>query len=319
MVIWGYPELAAALGVITSLILTLKNTLHGLARRMSMADLRAILEFAIITAVVLPILPNETYGPFDVLNPYEIWLFVVLVSAISFLGYILINILGARRGIGVTGLLGGLVSSTAVTLSFAGRSKEDQDLSPVFAIAIVLASSVMFPRVLVEVLVIYAPLLSQVGIPLIAMMLTGLGMVYILWRRQRVDSSEESRDVSLRNPLNIWSAITFGVGFALVLVVVRAGNEFLGDLGVYLASVLTGLVDVDAITLSASDLAAKGQVTRQLASTSIMIGVLVNTFVKAVTAYVLGSPRLKKYVIRAFAAILLVGIISTVLSLSLLL
>lgn len=164
MVFWGYAAEAAALGVVAALILALKPTLHGLTRRMSTLDLRATLEFALITAVVLPILPNEAFGPFGVFNPREIWLLVVLVSGISFVGYILIKAMGARRGLSVTGLLGGLVSSTAVTLSLSGRSKDNPSLSPALGLAIILASCILFPRVLVEVFAVNASLLPLIRV-----------------------------------------------------------------------------------------------------------------------------------------------------------
>jgi uncharacterized membrane protein (DUF4010 family) len=115
MMIWNQPAVAAALGVITALILALKPRLHGAARRMSTEDLRATLEFSIITAVVLPLLPNEGFGPYGVLNPFQIWLLVVFISGIGFLAYVLMKFLGPERGVGITGLLGGLVSSTATT------------------------------------------------------------------------------------------------------------------------------------------------------------------------------------------------------------
>jgi uncharacterized membrane protein (DUF4010 family) len=315
MVVWGFGELAAALGVVSAFVLALKPTLHGLARRMSTVDLRATLEFALITAVVLPILPNQNFGPFDVLNPYQIWLLVVLVSGISFFGYILMQVLGTERGVGVVGLLGGLVSSTAVTLSFSGRSKESPKLSPVFAIAIVLASSVMFPRVLVEVLAVNPDLLSLVGIPIISMLGAGVIGIVILWQRQRAIARSSPEVVELKNPLKLTTAITFGVLFALVLLLVRSASEFFGNAGVFIASVLAGLADVDAITLSASNLAAAGEMEPEVAAGAIVTAAVVNTLVKAVTASFLGSPALRRVVWWVFAMILLAGIVTGLLTL----
>lgn len=315
MVVWGFAELAAALGVVTAFVLALKPTLHGLAKRMSTIDLRATLEFALITAVVLPILPNENFGPFDVLNLYEIWLLVVLVSAIGFLGYILMQVLGTERGVGLIGLLGGLVSSTAVTLSFSGRSKDSPKLSPVFAIGIVLASSVMFPRIMIEVLAVNPNLLSLVAVPIGSMLVAGLLGIVILWRRQRTLSKSSPEPVDLKNPLKVTTAITFGVVFATVLLGVRAASEFFGNAGVFVASIFAGLADVDAITLSVSNLAAAGDMASEVAAGAIITAAIVNTFVKAVAASFLGSSSLRRVVWWVFALILLAGIVSGLITL----
>lgn len=311
MVVWGRAELAAALGVITALLLALKPSLHGVARRMSSEDLRATLEFALIAAVVLPLLPNRTFGPFNVLNPFAIWLLVVFVSGISFLGYVLMKVLGAERGIGLTGVLGGTVSSTATTVSFATRSKEHPPLSASFGRAIILASSVMFPRVLVEVLVVHPPLLSFVLVPVGAMLLTGLALVTIFWRRQRSRESAEHESVQVGNPLKLSIAITFALLFAAVLIVVKAAQSFFGTTGVYVASAISGLTGVDAITLSAAELVSLGQMDSEVAAVAIILAVLVNTAAKAVLAYGLGSRALSGMIFRAFGTIILVGIVST--------
>ena len=191
MMIWNQPAVAAALGVITALILAMKPGLHGVARRMSADDLRATLEFSIITAVILPLLPNEGFGPFGILNPFQIWLVVVFVSGIGFLGYVLMKILGPEQGVGITGLLGGLVSSTATTLSFAARSKTNAGLSTVLAQGILLASCVMFPRVLYEVAVVNPGLVKSIVVPLAAMLIAGAIGFYVLWRRRRVEAKVE--------------------------------------------------------------------------------------------------------------------------------
>ena len=311
MVIWGEVELAAALGVITALLLALKPRLHGLARRMSTEDLRATLEFALITAVILPLLPNQSFGPFGLLNPFQIWLLVVFVSGIGFLGYVLIKILGAEQGVGLTGVLGGLVSSTATTVSLAGRSKGNPGLSSILVRGIVLASGVMFPRVLVEVGVIYPPLLRMVSIPIGAMLLVSLGFVLYLWRGRRADEQEDREEVKVSNPLRLPTAITFALAFSVVLIAVRAANDFFGDAGVYVASALAGLTDVDAITLSASELASTGQLQPQVAAMAVVLATLVNTAAKAVMVWFLGASELRRTVMRAFGLVLITGIVGS--------
>ena len=311
MVIWGEVELAAALGVITALLLALKPRLHGLARRMSAEDLRATLEFAIITAVILPLLPNQRLGPFGLLNPFQIWLLVIFVSGIGFLGYVLIKILGAEQGVGLTGVLGGLVSSTATTVSLASRSKGQPGLSPILVRGIILASCVMFPRVLVEVGVIYPPLLRLVSIPVGAMLLVSLVSVLYLWRKRRTDEQEDREEMKVSNPLKLPTAITFALAFSVVLIVIRAANDFFGEAGVYVASALTGLTDVDAITLSASELASNGQLQPQVAAMAVVLATLVNTAAKAAMVWFLGARELRRTVMRAFGLVLLTGIVGS--------
>ena len=310
MMIWNQPAVAAALGVITALILALKPRLHGAARRMSAEDLRATLEFSIITAVVLPLLPNEGFGPFGVLNPFQIWLLVVFISGIGFLGYVLMKFLGPERGVGITGLLGGLVSSTATTLSFAGRSKTNAGLSTVLAQGILLASCVMFPRVLIEVAVVNPGLVRQVVVPLAAMLIAGVIAVYILWRRGRAEEKADPGGVELSNPLRLKTAITFGLVFAVVLVVVEAANEYFGSAGVYIASILAGITDVDSITLSVSNLSLKGLLDARVAAIAIILATIMNTIAKAVMAMALGTPRLRHLVLIAFGIVVLTGLIS---------
>jgi uncharacterized membrane protein (DUF4010 family) len=310
MMIWNQPAVAAALGVITALILALKPRLHGAARRMSAEDLRATLEFSIITAVVLPLLPNEGFGPFGVLNPFQIWLLVVFISGIGFLGYVLMKYLGPERGVGITGLLGGLVSSTATTLSFAGRSKTNAGLSTVLAQGILLASCVMFPRVLIEVAVVNPGLVMQVVVPLATMLIAGVIAVYILWRRGRAEEKADHGGVELSNPLRLKTAITFGLVFAVVLVAVEAANEYFGSAGVYLASILAGITDVDSITLSVSNLSLKGLLDARVAAIAIILATIMNTIAKAVMAMVLGTPRLRRLVSGAFGFVVLAGLIS---------
>lgn len=310
MMIWNQPAVAAALGVITALILALKPRLHGAARRMSAEDMRATLEFSIITAVVLPLLPNEGFGPFGVLNPFQIWLLVVFISGIGFLGYVLMKFIGTEQGVGITGLLGGLVSSTATTLSFAGRSKTNAGLSTLLAQGILLASCVMFPRVLIEVAVVNPGLVKQVVAPLVAMLIAGVIGFYILWRLGRVEKKAEHGGVELSNPLRLKTAITFGLVFAFVLVAVEAANEYFGSAGVYLASILTGITDVDSITLSVSNLSLKGLLDERVAAIAIIVATIMNTITKAVMAMVLGTPRLRRLVSRAFGVVVLTGLIS---------
>lgn len=304
LVYWGYLELGAALAVIVTLFLSLKVKLHTLAARISEEDILATLKFAIITVIVLPLLPNRTYGPLDVLNPYNIWLMVVFISGINFIGYVLVKVLGSQHGIGLTGLLGGLVSSTAVTLSFSQRSQKEPVLGRDFALAITVASTTMFLRVLFEAYVLNQALAYSLLAPLLAAAGVGLTACLYLWFSSR---SREKGEVSASNPFELGPAVQFGLLFAVILFVSKAAQVYLGDAGVYLSSVLAGLTDVDAITLSMARLAG-ADVSQAVAARAVTLAALSNTVVKGGIAIALGSASLRRYILPTFGAVLVVGV-----------
>jgi uncharacterized membrane protein (DUF4010 family) len=302
---WDFLELAAALAVVTFGFLTLKPQLHGMAARISSEDLYATLKFAIISLIVLPVLPNQAYGPapFDAFNPYRTWLMVVFISGISFLGYVLIKVVGSRRGIGLTGLLGGLVSSTAVTLSFSERSQDHPELARPFALAITLAWTMMFGRVLVEVAVLNQPLLRVLWVPMGAGMLAGLVFCVLYYFGRRTD---QSSDVKLANPFELGPAIKFGILYAVILIAAKAAQFYFQDAGLYAAATLAGLADVDAITLSMAELAgAAGGVTTATAARAVVLAAISNTIVKGGIAISLGSKSLRRTLLPPFLVMLI--------------
>ncbi len=304
---WDYLELAAALAVVMTVLLSLKVELESFADRMSRDDILAALKFAVITIIILPLLPREPLGPppFDVLIPYNIWLMVVLISGINFLGYILVKLVGPRQGIGLTGLLGGLVSSTAVTLSFSERSQREINLAKPFALAIIFAWTVMFGRVLVEVAVINLELLKILWIPITAAAIAGLLYSYWLYRKQKFD---ETGEVAVSNPFELWAAIKFGLLYAAVLLVSRTAQLYFGDTGIYVSAILSGLVDVDAITLSMAQLSKHGEVALETAELAIVLAAMSNTVVKGGIVLVSGTMALRKAILPGFLLILVVGI-----------
>lgn len=291
---WGYLRLGAALGVGTAVLLSLKMQTHALARRIDQEDVIATLKFAVITVIVLPLLPQQGYGPapFDVLVPYNVWLMVVLISGISFLGYVLIKAVGPRRGVGLTGILGGLASSTAVTLSVAERSRDTEGLDRPFALAVLLAWAIMFVRVIVEVAVINPPLLASVWAPIVGVCLASLAYCGYLYGVQPADEQEEPQTV--RNPFRLGPAITFGVLYALILVASSWAQSYFGDAGVYLSSVVAGLADVDAITLSMARLNESGDVGAETATRAIVIAAAANTVLKGGIVALTGTRGLRR-------------------------
>jgi uncharacterized membrane protein (DUF4010 family) len=306
---WDYLDLAAALAVVTFGFLTLKPQFHGLAQRISSEDLYATLKFAIISLIVLPVLPNQTYGPppFDAFNPYKTWLMVVFISGISFLGYVLIKIIGSRRGIGLTGLLGGLASSTAVTLSFSERSQDHQELARPFALAITLAWTVMFGRVVVEVAVLNQALLNILWLPMGAAMVAGLAFCFLYYFGQR---TEQGSDMELANPFELGTAIKFGLLYAVILVVAKAAQFYFQETGLYAAAALAGLADVDAITLTMAELAgAQGGIATSTAARAVVLAAISNTVVKGGIALSVGSKTLRRALLPPFVVMLVTSVV----------
>ena len=296
--------LVASTAVVVTLLLSLKPRLHSLIRRTSYDDVLATLKFLVVAVVVLPLLPNRSFGPLQALNPFQVGLMVALIAGISFSGYVAIRLLGPRRGLGVTGLVGGLASSTAVTLTFSSRAREAPALRTACALAVVLASSIMFARVLVEVAVVNARLLALVAAPIAAMGIAGLTASWILWRRS--GGGGGSPDIELSNPFELSSAIKLALVFAAVLLGAKAATEYLGAKGSYLAAVIGGTTDVDAVTLSIASL-ANGGLSEKVAATSIYLGTVSNTLVKAGMATVVGGWEFGRLIIMAFAALLMAG------------
>lgn len=300
---WDQLALAVAIGVIMATLLSFKFELHGFAERLTREDIVAALKFALLAAIVLPILPDQSFWPppFDVLNPYRIGLMVVLISGISFLGYVLFKLLGTRRGTSLTGLLGGLVSSTATTLSFSQRSRKNINLAKPFAMAIMIAWTVMFGRVLFEVWVVNRALLEVVWAPVALAGLAGLFYAAFLYLAPHGDDEE---DVQITNPFELRPAITFGLLYGLILLVARAAQMYLGDTGVFISAFISGLADVDAITLSVAELSGSGDITLQTAARAIVIAVMANTLVKGGIVFFSGSSAIRRVLLPGFVLIL---------------
>jgi uncharacterized membrane protein (DUF4010 family) len=229
-----------------------------------------------------------------VLNPRKIGLMIVLVAGVSFAGYVASRVTGNRRGLLVTGLLGGLASSTAVTLTFSGRAKESPSLVSLCAIAIMAACSTMFLRMLVIVAAVDRPLLPMLALPLGAMAVAGFASAALLYRSAS-KHVENGKEVPLQNPFALAQAIKFGLIYAAVSFVAKAAQIYLGSKGVLASSVLAGLTDVDAIMLSLMDLHKEGM-SAETAATGIALAATTNTLVKAGMALVLGGAALGKRV-----------------------
>lgn len=313
--------------VLAVVVLYFREYLDRVTERVEASDISAVIKFGIITFVILPFfdpkhaLYIKDFGPglfagndvlrnLEVINLHTVWLMVVLISGIGFTGYLAIKILGSRKGIGLTGFLGGLVSSTATTITFSKRSKEDIALSVSAALAVLLACSTMFPRILVEVLIINSALLPALSIMMGSMALGGFTFCFFLWKRS---GSEKSDEVPLSNPFNILPAVKFGLLYALIVFIARFVGERAGESGVYIVSILSGLTDVDAITLTLSQISKKDPTKLNQATIAITLAAFSNTILKASMASLMGSVLFRRNIIIGFTTILLSGIAGLVL------
>lgn len=306
----GQPALAVVLGIATAATLAYKQPLHGLIQKLGWPDVYAGLRLLVATFVVLPFLPNRAVDPWGALNPYSLWRLVLLISSLSLIGYAATRLLGADKGAALTGLTGGLASSTAVTLSFAKRSREEAESTPAPALAcgILVAWAVMFARVLVEVLVVNRDLVGKVAVPFSAMGLAALAAAAILFRQGSGGhraTPPAGPEVPLKNPFSLTSAAKFAAFFALVLLVVKLAQGRLPGAGVYAVAALAGLTDVDAITLSMAQYARTG--SPEVAVTAIGIAALSNTLTKCALVAALGAASLRKPIIVATGAVFAAG------------
>ncbi len=246
------------------------------------------------------------------LQPFKVWMIVVLVSFISFVGYILVKVIGASAGIGLTGIIGGLASSTVTTLSFAKRSKELPAWNQTFAVAILLASSVMFPRLLIQIGVFNQALMRNMAVPILVTGAAGVLMacIYFLRSGKKEETGEKSEEVSFDNPFSLKSAITFGLVLASIMMVTRLAITYLGESWLPVVAIVSGLTDADAIAFSISDAQRAGLVSLDWAAFNVVLGALSNTFMKLFLAYTLGDRGLFRHLLLSFLVMGTVGIVT---------
>jgi uncharacterized membrane protein (DUF4010 family) len=307
MVMLGYQELAIGLGVFTAAVLAYKQRLHGFVGKLGWDDVYAGLRLLIATFIALPLLPNEPIDPWGALNPYSLWLLVILISSLSLVGYVLTRWLGPGKGAAITGLAGGIASSTAVTLSFSRDARDNPQRAMVLACGILLAWAVMFVRILVLVVVVNRALLASVLAPFAAMGAVVAGIaLFLYFRDASADKSGGKEDLKVQNPFSLTAAAKFAAFFAVVLLAVKIVQEHFPPSGLYAVAALAGLTDVDAITLSMSEFAQAG--AARVAVIAIVIAALTNTIVKCSMAFVIAGRELGRPLLAATAATLAVGL-----------
>jgi uncharacterized membrane protein (DUF4010 family) len=300
----GLKEVAIVIGGGVAVLLQAKGQMHGIARRLGDEDLKAIMQFVLLSLVILPVLPNRAYGPYGVMNPHHLWLMVCLIVGISLGGYIVYKFVGEKAGIVLGGVLGGLISSTATTVSYARRSAETPKSSPAATIVVMIASTVVFVRVLLIIGLLSPTLFPTALTPILVMLalfaLLSLGIWF--WARHEF-SPMPVQD----NPSELKAALWFGLIFAIVLFAVAAAKERLGQGGLYVVAGLSGLTDMDAISLSTAQLVNSGRLGPDSGWRVILVAALSNLIFKAAVIWLLGHRQLFIRIVALYGVVIGVG------------
>ena len=303
--VFGNYLVGVVIGGLVALLLYLKEYLSDIIARLGEKDLRAIMLFAAISLVILPVLPDRNFGPFEVLNLQEIWLMVVLIVGISITGYFAYKWFGNDMGTSLSGILGGLISSTATTVTFSRRAKETLSLTKLSGFVIMVASTVAFLRVILEVAVVAPRQFEIVAPPLLVvtffMALISAGLFYYNKKEDENDPPEA------KNPAQFKTALVFAVLYAVILLAVAFVKDEFGEAGLYLVAIVSGLTDMDAITLSLSNMMKAGRIEPTFGWHLILLAALSNLVFKGAIAGVLGGKKLLRIIAPTFGLTLVVG------------
>jgi uncharacterized membrane protein (DUF4010 family) len=302
----GYREVAIAIGGGVAVLLHFKGQLHGLVERLGENDLKAIMQFALISLVILPVLPNRTYLPYGVINPRNIWWMVVLIVGISLGGYIVYKFFGQQAGIVLGGILGGLISSTATTVSYSKRTKSLPESVSLAAIVIIIATAVVFARLMIEIATVAPAFLKTAAVPLLLMLILLILLSVLLWFLNRHDQNAMPE---MANPTELKSALLFGLIYAVVLFAVAAVKEHFGNRGLFVVAGISGLTDVDAITLSTSRLVNDGRLSAESGWRVILVAALSNLIFKGGMIALLGHRQLRIKLLPYYGIALVAGIL----------
>ncbi|MDP2056335.1 MAG: MgtC/SapB family protein, partial [Thiobacillus sp.] len=294
-------QLAVMLGVAATMLLYFKPELRGLSQHLSRRDLLSVLQFAVLALIILPLLPNQDYGPYGALNPLQICWMVVLIVGVGLAGYAALLLVGQQRGAVMLGLLGGLVSSTATTLAFSRHARASSEMMPVAVIVIILANLVVLVRLGVLTAVLAPGMLSQL-LPVLlgGLVAGGLGAAYGVHRLQ---PQGELPALAMGNPTELRTALGFGLLYAVVLLAAAWLSDWLGTSGLYAVALVSGLTDVDAITLSSLRLHNLDKLTVAVAVNVIVLGVLANLVFKSVLTFTIGGWRMARHAVAGMGAL----------------
>ena len=312
LAVLGDISIAAAAGVVMTALLASKTLLHRWIKRINQLELSAAIQLLIISVVLLPVLPDRGFGPGEVINPYTLWWIVVLLAGMSFLGYVAVRIAGPDRGILATAVLGGMVSSTAVTVHLSRLGRQDPALVPLAATGVVAASSMMYIRISIIVAILNSTLLPSLLWPMGFMAAAAAVLAAVLYRRQPTEGVP-TESAALENPLELGPALGFALFLAAIVVLGDLAREWLGTSGLYALAAAVGLSDVDAITVLMTQIAGP-EVTIRVAVTAISIAAFVNTAVKGAIAAVIAGNGMARRVAFALAAIVAAGAVGLFLA-----
>jgi uncharacterized membrane protein (DUF4010 family) len=284
--VFGEAQVGVVLGGTIAVLLHAKPWFQGFVKRLGETDMRVMMQFVLIALVILPLLPNQAYGPFEVLNPREIWWMVVLVVGISLAGYVALKLYGERAGIVLGGLIGGLISSTATTVSQARRTARSEARIAAGVLVVLLASTVVYARVLFEIAAVATSRVSVMAPPIAVMLAISIALCTICWWRTQQGPVELPAHA---NPTELKSALVFGALYALVLIAVAATRQWFGDRGIFVAAAISGLTDMDAITLTTSRMSAAGHLSPETAWRAIVLAAVCNLLFKGIVVTALGA------------------------------
>lgn len=299
---FGRGSLAAAVAVVATLLLTMKAPLHRLARAVSQDEILAILKFGVVALIALPLLPNRGLGPYQAVNPRDVGFMVVLLTAVSLIGYLLVRFFGEGKGYTLAGLLGGLASSTAVALSFSKKARETPDLARPLAAGIVVASTVLYARGALVLIVLDAPLGRHLIPRLGVLFAVGLALSLLLLRRASAPR-EAGHTLSLGNPVELGHAVVLAALFGVVLLIARVAQAELGTAGLWAVGGVGGLVDVDSVAVAAARLRQQNVVDIPVAAGAYLLATLSNLIFKGGASFVVGGRPLARHVLPAFAVL----------------
>ena len=310
MTLIGLIEISLMITVLVVVVLSSKFRIKTIVGTITAEEMYDFIRFVVIALLIFPFLPDETYGPYDVLNPKEIGWVIILTSGLGLVGYILTKFLGPKKGILLGGIVGGLVSSTAVTWVYAKKSKENENLAASCATAILAASSIMFIRVLIWTFIFNQTLFNRLLPAISLVFLSAIGItLYIYFRRQTKQLNEA--EIPLKKPLDLKGAMVFGAIYTVILLVVSYANENLGESGTLISSAIAGFSDIDAITISVSKLSGL-KLDLGIASLAILIAAISNTLVKMGIGIYAGSAALKKNLLIGYGTVFLTALVSLI-------
>lgn len=299
--VWhGYSELVIAVAIVATTLLHYKSQLEGFSMKLTSTDMASLLQFAVLSLVILPVVPNKGFGPYGALNPYHLWMMVVLISAVSLAGYVAWRLLGGKGPVLLLGALGGLVSSTATTLVYSRGARGKPELEGTAATVILLANLVVLLRLSVLAVAVMPSILPTMVPVMLAGLAATLPVAWLTWRKHAEGPALENPE--LTNPTDLPVALGFGAAYAVILMAAAWLNDLAGVAGVYMVALVSGLTDVDAISLSSFRLFGDGRVTAAGAVMAIVVALCSNAVVKATIVFVAGGRSLGMRCVTGFGA-----------------